>query len=88
MGNSVEWQDITYKETFEEETRGLIRRRQTDSCCKVGDLEGILNSLYIMDGADWVGRGSLQDTILSARIAAYERFIAQWKAEDGNPGNL
>jgi hypothetical protein len=34
-----------------------------------------------MDGADWGGRGSLQDIILSARIAAYERFIAQWKAE-------
>jgi hypothetical protein len=81
MGNSVEWQDITYKETFDEETRGLTRRRQTDSNCKVEDLEGILNSLYIMDGADWVGRGSLQDTILYARIAAYERFIAQWKAE-------
>jgi hypothetical protein len=81
MGNSVEWQDITYKETFEEETRGLIRRKQTDSSCKVEDLEGILNSLYIMDGADWGGRGSLQDIILSARIAAYERFIAQWKTE-------
>jgi hypothetical protein len=82
MSNSVEWRDITYKETFEEETRGLTRRRQTDSRCKVEDLEGILNSLYIMDGADWVGRGSLQDTVLSARIAAYERFIAQWKAEN------
>jgi hypothetical protein len=81
MGNSVEWQDITYKEIFEEETRGLTRRRQTDSGCKVEDLEGILTSLYIMDGADWGGRGSLQDIILSARIAAYERFIAQWKAE-------
>jgi hypothetical protein len=81
MGNSVEWQDITYKETFEEETRGLTRRRQTDSSCKIEDLEGILASLYIMDGADWGGRGSFQDTVLSARIAAYERFIAQWKAE-------
>jgi len=81
MGNSVEWQDITYKETFDEETRGLTRRRQTDSSCKIEDLEGILNALYIMDGADQGGRGSLQDTILSARIAAYERFIAQWKAE-------
>jgi len=83
MGNSVEWRDITYKETFDEETRGLFRRRQTDSSCKVEDLEGILNALYIMDGADQGGRGSLQDTILSARIAAYERFIAQWKSETG-----
>jgi len=81
MGNSVEWREITYKETFDEEIRGLTRRLQTDSTCKIEDLEGILNSLYIMDGADHIGRGSLQDIILSARIAAYEHFIAQWKAE-------
>jgi len=83
MANSLEWQDVTYNETFEEEIRGLTRRRQTDLHCKVEDLEGILNALYIMDGADQGGRGSLQDTILSARIAAYEHFIAQWKAETG-----
>jgi len=83
MGNSVEWRDITYQETFDEELRGLTRRRETDSNCKIQDLEGILNSLYIMEGADHIGRGSLQDTILSARIAAYEHYIAQWKAESG-----
>ena len=83
MGNSAEWRDITYQETFDEEIRGLTRRRETDTSCKVEDIEGILNSLYIMDGADHIGRGSLQDTIISARIAAYEHFIAQWKAELG-----
>jgi len=81
MGNSVDWRDITYKETFDEEIRGLARRRQTDFTCKIEDLEGILNALYIMDGADQGGRGSLQDEIIAARIAAYEHFIAQWKAE-------
>jgi len=83
MSNSVEWQEITYKETFDEEIRGLTRRRESDSSCKVEDIEGILNALYIMEGADHIGRGSLQDMILSARIAAYEHFIAQWKAETG-----
>jgi hypothetical protein len=83
MGNSTEWRDITYNETFDEELRGLTRRRETDSSCKVKDIEGILNSLYIMEGMDHIGRGSLQDTIISARIAAYEHFIAQWKAETG-----
>jgi len=83
MGNSAEWRDITYQETFDEEIRGLTRRRETDTSCKVEDVEGILKALYIMDGADHIGRGSLQDTIISARIAAYEHFIAQWKAELG-----
>jgi hypothetical protein len=34
-----------------------------------------------MDGADWGGRGELQYLILAATIAAYEQFIARWKAE-------
>ena len=81
MGVSTEWRDIKYEETFEQETRGLARRRLADPGCKVEDLEGILKNLYIMDGADQGGRGTLQDITMAATIAAYERFIAQWKAE-------
>ena len=83
MSISTEWQEKTYTETFEEETRGLARRRKSDLACKVQDLEGILKNLYILDGSDHGGRGMLQDIIISARIAAYEYFIAQWKAESG-----
>jgi hypothetical protein len=81
VGASEEWRDIKYTETFEQEMRGLERRRKADSHCTVEDLEGTLQHLYIMDGADWGGRGPLQDTIMAATIAAYERFIADWKAE-------
>jgi hypothetical protein len=34
-----------------------------------------------MDGQDHDGRGPLQDTIMAATIAAYELFIANWKAK-------
>jgi hypothetical protein len=81
VGFSEEWRDIKYKEVFEEELRGLERRRKADPGCKTEDLEGILKALYIMDGADWGGRGDVQDAGLAATIAAYERFIAQIKAE-------
>ena len=80
MGVSQEWQDIKYKETFDEELRGLERRKNADPDCKVEDLEGILKALYIMDGSDWIGRGLLQDTVMAATIAAYEWFISNWKA--------
>jgi hypothetical protein len=83
MGVSEEWREIKYRQTFEEETRGLARRREADPGCKVDDLQGILKHLYIMDGADQGGRGEVQDTIMAATIAAYEHFIAQWKAESG-----
>jgi hypothetical protein len=80
VGASVEWRDVKYEETFEQELRGLRRRRESDPSCTVEDLEGVLKHLYIMDGADWGGRGDVQDTIMAATIAAYEHFIAQWKA--------
>jgi hypothetical protein len=81
MGASVDWRDVKYDEVFEQELRGLSRRREFDPLCTVEDLEGLLRSLYVMDGSDWVGRGDLQDIIMAATIAAYEYFIASWKAE-------
>jgi hypothetical protein len=78
---SIEWRDAKYEEVFEQESRGLQRRREADPRCTVEDLEGVLQHLYIMDGADWYGRGDVQDTIMAATIAAYEHFIAQWKTE-------
>ena len=83
MSSSVEWREIKYGEVFDQEIRGLERRRKSDPLCKVQDIEGVLQHLYIMDGADWYGRGDVQDITMAATIAAYEHFIAQWKAEDG-----
>jgi hypothetical protein len=81
LGVSVEWRDVKYQEIFDQEIRGLQRRRESDPNCTVTDLEGVLQHLYIMDGADWYGRGDVQDIIMAATIAAYEHFIAQWKRD-------
>jgi hypothetical protein len=81
MGPSVEWRDAKYGEVFDQEIRGLERRRRSDPRCTVADLEGILRHLYVMDGADWYGRGGVQDVSMAATIAAYEDFIARWRAE-------
>ncbi|MDR3343168.1 MAG: hypothetical protein LBT14_10390 [Treponema sp.] len=83
MRGSVDWRDVKYEETFEQELRGLERRRESDQSCRVEDLEGLLRHLYIMDGADWAGRGEVQDIIMAATIAAYEQVIAEWKASCG-----
>jgi hypothetical protein len=81
MSSSADWKEIKYSEVFEEELRGLNRRRLSDPNCSVKDIEGVLQHLYVMDGADWYGRGDVQGVTIAATIAAYERFIAQWKAE-------
>jgi hypothetical protein len=80
MSVSVEWKDAKYEEIFEQELRGLKRRRENDPCCTVADIEGTLQHLYIMDGADWYGRGGVQDITMAATIAAYEHFVAEWKS--------
>jgi hypothetical protein len=80
LRTSTEWQDVTYRETFEGELRGLQRRRESDPALTVEDIEGTLKHLYIMDGADWLGRGGVQDQTMAATIAAHEQFIAEWKS--------
>jgi len=81
MGFSKKWQDALYAETYDRELRGLERRRAADPCCTVEDIKGTLKHLYIMDGADWGGRGAVQDTSIAATIAAYEYFIENWQKD-------
>jgi hypothetical protein len=81
MAASDEWRETKYRETFEQEFRGLGRRREADPACTLEELEGTLRHLYLMDGSGWIGRGDLQDTVMAATIAAHEAFIAEWKTE-------
>ncbi|MDR2741332.1 MAG: hypothetical protein LBB98_04170 [Treponema sp.] len=87
MEPSKNWREAKYEETLQEELRGLRRRREADPRCAIEDLEGTLRHLYHMDGADWLGRGQVQDITLAATIAAYELFISEWKAEKPTAGS-
>ena len=82
MNESIAWKGVKYDDTFEQELRGLERRREHDPDCTVRDIEAVLQQLYIMEGADWEGRGNVQGVNMAATIAAYEHFIAKWKAEE------
>jgi len=77
---SDDWRDDKYCEVFEGSLRGLEQRRERDSAFSLADAEGTLKHLYIQDGNDQLGRGAVQDIIIAATIAAYEHFIAEWKA--------
>jgi hypothetical protein len=80
MDETADWRDALYTKIFDQEVRGLERRREADPRCTVADVEGILKGLYMSDGADWLGRGEVQDITMAATIAAYEHIIAEWKA--------
>ncbi|MDR2313956.1 MAG: hypothetical protein LBE02_05420 [Spirochaetaceae bacterium] len=75
--DSLDWQEITYREAYEREIRGLRRRLEADPACSGEDLAGTLKHLYIMEGADWLGRGEVQNITLAAAIAAHEAVIEE-----------
>ncbi|MCL2006688.1 MAG: hypothetical protein FWG77_01250 [Treponema sp.] len=78
--SSISWREVKYNEVFEQELRALKRRKEQDKTCTIKDLEGVLQHLYIMEGAEGLGEVQLLST--AAIIAAHEHFIAQWKQED------
>jgi hypothetical protein len=73
--------EAKYRENFEEELRGLERRLENDPACTLEELEGTLRHLYIMSGADWGGRGEVQNISLDAAAAAYETVIARLRRQ-------
>ncbi|WP_428771056.1 hypothetical protein V1L52_04210 [Treponema sp. HNW] len=81
MSETTEWEGIAYKQVFDEETLGLERRKAHDPDLSINELENILESLYVSEGNNYVGRGPVGDIIMSATIAAYEQFIGEWKRE-------
>lgn len=75
------WELDKFNEVFDDEIRVLQRRKESVSDCTISDLEGTLKSLYILEGNNLEGRSRVQEISLSASIAAYEKFIEDWKNE-------
>jgi hypothetical protein len=83
--SSTEWREKSYEDAFQGALSGLAARRRTDPSFSIGDAEGTLRHLYVQEGNDQGGRGPLQDAILEATIAAYERYIELWRKEGTDP---
>lgn len=81
MSETTEWIDEKYRQVYEDELRGLERRRAHDPTCTREDISGTLRHLYNWDGNDMCGRGPVQDVVMEATIAAYEYFIREWEKE-------
>lgn len=77
MKDSEDWKEKKYRESLEAELRGLERRLARDPRCTAEELEGTLKYLYAASGADWAGRGEVQNTGLDAVIAAHEQIISR-----------
>jgi len=77
MSESDSWEQDKFDEVFEDEIRLLNRRFESKVSCSIEELEGILQSLYIMEGQNLEGR--VREISLLATIAAYEAFIHEKK---------
>lgn len=86
MSESTDWQDETYERVFEEELRGLERRRAHGPALTLEDIRMQLHHLYILDGQN-LDRGAVGDIMSAATVSAYEHFIAVWEQELRNPPN-
>lgn len=81
MSEINDWEADKFNELFDDEIRVLHRRRNHDPDCSVSDLEGTLNALYVLEGNNMEGRSRVHEIAISASIAAYEKFIDEWKRE-------
>ena len=75
------WRDEAYERVFDEVCARIRRRRQVDPSFTLADAQGTLETAYVQQGNDWVGRGMLSHLVESATIAAWEHMIAEWQAE-------
>jgi hypothetical protein len=75
------WEEQQYHQVFEAVCRRVQRRRQTDPDFTIARLRGILETQYVYQGNNWVGRGAVADTAIAATIAAYEHLLAEWEQQ-------
>lgn len=73
-----EYREKIFEETFNSVCADMRRRRQCDPQFTKEYLEGVLKSLYVDQGNDWVGRGEVRDIINEATISACELILCEW----------
>ncbi len=76
-----DWKDRHYQETFEAVCSHLEHQRRANPNFTIKHLEGLLESQYIDQGNDWIGRSAPVNIKTDATIAAYEHFLTEWKKE-------
>ena len=80
------WRQQRYDEVFEAVVERTRQRRARDPDFTVARLTELLETEYVNQGNDWIGRGALREVTQAATIAAYERVLTEWRAEEDAAG--
>lgn len=74
-----DWEQMEFDRVFDSVYQNLKDHRRLVPEYSIKDLESFLETLYISDGNDWDGRGSVSSIKSNATIAACETFLADWR---------
>ena len=72
-----------YDDAFQNAYDSFTHRRRTDPLFTRRYMEGLLESLYVRQGDDWLGRGEVRDREQSAMISAAETILQEWDGITG-----
>ncbi len=72
--------DQIYNEAFEREYTNLTLRKAADPEFTREYLTGLLQSMYVNQGNNYMDRTDAKDSVLRAMIAACETLLSEWEA--------
>lgn len=70
-----------YDLIFENAYNDFIKTMKEDPNYSIESLESLLESMYIVQGNDQLGRGSRHDISINATVAAAETVLYEWRKE-------
>ncbi|WP_373897347.1 hypothetical protein ACER0A_013605 [Haloimpatiens sp. FM7315] len=79
-----DWEQSQFDRIFDDVYENLKAQRELVSTYSIKELESFLETLYVSNGNDWEGRGSVSQIKNNATIAACETFLAEWREEEKN----
>ncbi len=77
----TQWRELAYKKAFDGMIRYIQVHREAGKGFSIHDLEAMLQTEYDRDGLAWDGRGEVVEIGISARIAAMEQELVNWRKE-------
>ncbi len=77
----TQWRELAYKKAFDGMIRYIQVHREAGKGFSIQDLEAMLQTEYDRDGLAWDGRGEVVEIGISARIAAMEQELVNWRKE-------
>jgi len=70
-----------YEDAFQNAYEGFQLRKRNDETFTRSFFQGLLESMYVAQGNNWLGRGEAKEASQNAMIAAAELLLSEWVEE-------